>query len=97
MNSNNPNEQSGSPRDSRNPAINSGLSVGSQVNVGPVKPVDHKALEGTNPGDHRSKGADAKLPANPGPREQMGQFPLSGRTPAAPAPMTTVDETEVGG
>jgi hypothetical protein len=49
------NEQSGSPRDSRNGAINSGLSVGSQVTVGPIKPVDSKTLSGSYPGDHREK------------------------------------------
>ena len=63
--SNSVNEQSGSPRDSRNSGNTTGMSVGSQVNVGPIKPVDHKAFEGTNVGDYRKKGADAVLPPQP--------------------------------
>ena len=44
-----------------------------QVNVGPIKPVDRKTITGSTPGDFRAKAADAVLPNNPGPREQMGQ------------------------
>ena len=40
-NSLDPNEQSGSPRDSRNPELNSGLEIGSQVIVGATKPVNY--------------------------------------------------------
>ena len=47
------NEQSGSPRSSRNPGNTSGMSVGSQVVVGAVKPVDSKTLAGSYSGDHR--------------------------------------------
>lgn len=72
-------------------------TVGSQVNVGPIKYVDAKEFDGDRGGDTRAKAAPAVLPNQPNPREQMGQFPLSGRTPAASAPITTIDETEVGG
>lgn len=62
-----------------------------------VKQVDHIALEGSNKGDHRAKAAPAVLPKQPNPREQMGQFPLSGRTPATSAPITTDDLEGIGG
>lgn len=35
-------------------ADSTGLTVGSQVNVGPMKPVDSKTLTGSYPGDHRA-------------------------------------------
>lgn len=44
------------------------MTVGSQVNVGPIKPVDRKTLEGSTPGDHRSQAAPAVLPPQPAPR-----------------------------
>lgn len=79
------------------PATNtSGMTCGSQVVVGPIKSVDSKTLAGSYPGDHRAKGADAVLPSNPGPREQMGQFPLSSRTPAAPKPFSSSTEGSEG-
>lgn len=64
----------------------SGMSVGSQVTVGPIKPVDRKTIIGSTPGDFRSQAAPAVLPNNAGPRESMGQFPLSGKQASAPAP-----------
>src|SRR5919108_6605081 len=75
----------GSPSADR---VTSGMTVGSQVNVGPIKPVDRKTLEGSTPGDTRAKAAPAVLPNNPGPREQVGQIPLSSKTPAASAPQS---------
>ncbi len=51
-----------------------------------VKPVDRRTLEGSTPGDFRAKAAPAVLPNQPAPRQPVGQTPLSGRTPAAPAP-----------
>jgi len=75
----------------------SSMGVNSQVGNPTAKPVDFKTLAGSYSGDHRYKASDAVLPDNPGPREQMAQFPLSSRTPAAPKTLTRVDETEVGG
>jgi hypothetical protein len=68
--------------------INGGLGAAHNSEVRPitVKPVDHRAIEGTNTGDWRSKSSDVALPANPGPRQGMTQAPLSSRTPAPAAP-----------
>jgi hypothetical protein len=70
--------------------INSGFTVGSQVTVGAIKPVDRKTLEGSTPGDFRAPALSADVTAfaknSPGPREQVGQFPLSGKQVATPAP-----------
>jgi len=66
------NEQSGSPRDTRNGAINSGLSVGSQVTVGPIKPVDSKTITGSTPGDHRADANRVTMPPQPAPRSATG-------------------------
>jgi hypothetical protein len=51
-------------------------TVGSQVSVGPIKPVDRKTITGSYPGDSRSSGDTAKaamdvIANNGGPREQM--------------------------
>lgn len=62
------------------------LGVNSRVGTPQAKPSGFKTLEGSCPGDHRKRGADAVLPENPGPREQMGQYPLSARAPAASTP-----------
>src|SRR6266849_4672303 len=57
----------GSPADGRklegasdNGKVTSGMSVSSQVNVGPMKQVGHNSYEGSNQGDHRAPkiGAD---------------------------------------
>jgi hypothetical protein len=42
-----------------------------------VQPVDRKTITGSTPGDFRAKGADAKLPGNPGPRDARGQAHLN--------------------
>jgi hypothetical protein len=62
------------------------MAVAAPVAVG-VKPVDRKTLEGSTPGDFRVHGDYAKAALdrasdNGGPRQPVGQFPLSGRTPA---------------
>lgn len=69
---------------------NSGaMTVTSQVAVGAIKPVDRKTIEGSTPGDHRSPSRDTakaaldKATDNGGPRQAMGQFANSGRTPTA--------------
>jgi hypothetical protein len=36
-------------------SVTSGMTVGSQVNVGAIKPVDRKTIEGSYPGDSRSE------------------------------------------
>lgn len=56
-NSNDVNEQSGSPRDSRNPGNTSGMSVGQNSAMSPVtvKPVDRRTLAGSTPGDFRAQ------------------------------------------
>jgi len=78
----------------------SGMSVGSPIPV-VVKPVDRLTIAGSTPGDHRAPALAADITASaknsPNPRENVGQFPLSARTPAASAPITTVDDAEVGG
>lgn len=47
------NMKSGLTKDS----TSNSASVGSQVNVGPIKPVDRLTLEGSTPGDFRSQAA----------------------------------------
>lgn len=51
-------------------------TVGSQVAVGPIKPVDRKTITGSYPGDSRSSGDSVAGPMDaiknpPAPREQM--------------------------
>jgi hypothetical protein len=57
---------------SNKPAITSdvkpAVTVGSQVEVGPIKVVGPLTLEGSYPGDHRPQAADAVLPEQKGPR-----------------------------
>jgi hypothetical protein len=36
-------------------SINSGMTCGSQVVVGPIRPVDRRTIEGSTPGDFRDK------------------------------------------
>jgi hypothetical protein len=58
-------------------SINFGLNVGSQVVVGPIKPMDCKTITGSNPGDHRIPAKDGVTAAidaiknQGGPRSQM--------------------------
>ena len=56
------------PRDLANVG---GMAVGG-IGVS-VKPVAANHLEGSSKGDHRQRAADAQLPANPAPRENMTQ------------------------
>ena len=81
-------------------SINSGMNVGSQVNVGPIKPVDRRTVEGSTPGDHRTNGApvDMSFAFNPpGPRQFPLQRPISGHSPSAPsAPVASTEADEVG-
>lgn len=81
-------------RSNQAPSNTSGMTCGSQVGPIVVKPVDRRTIAGSTPGDFRAKGADAKLPENPNPRQPMTQTPLSGRTPAT-AP-TFQSDTEGG-
>jgi hypothetical protein len=53
-----------------------------------IKPVDRRTIEGSTPGDFRAKAAPAVIPANPGPREGMGQFPNGKNCKSAPAPQS---------
>jgi len=66
-----------------------------------VKPVDFKTITGSYAGDHRAPALATDITAfaknSPNPRENVGQFPLGKNTPSGPAPITTVDSTEVGG
>src|SRR4051812_12280233 len=56
------------------------MNVGSQVNVGPIKPEGSKTLEGSYSGDHRTNPGDvaaaslATAADNGGPRNRVGQF-----------------------
>ncbi len=53
------------------------MNVGSQVEVGPIKPVHRKTIEGSTPGDFRdndSSDFSTDFAKNsPGPREAKGQ------------------------
>jgi len=51
-----------------------------------IKPTDRRTITGSTPGDFRAQAAPAVLPANPGPREAVGQFPLSGKQAASSKP-----------
>ncbi|MGP0017947.1 MAG: hypothetical protein ACLPHP_05215 [Candidatus Sulfotelmatobacter sp.] len=61
-------------------SINSGLTVGSQVVVGAIKPTDFSSIAGSYAGDHRSNPGDVakssldKAADNGGPRKDAGQF-----------------------
>jgi hypothetical protein len=75
-----------------NPAANnrpletvSGMACDSPV-APLVRPVDRRTIEGSYPGDTRAKAAPAVMPANPAPREPMGQFPNGKFCKSAPAP-----------
>ncbi len=72
------NEQSGSKQSDRNPGNTSGMSVGSQVNVGPTKYVDGNEFDGDRGGDTRKQAAPAVLPPQPGPRGQTTNDPNAG-------------------
>lgn len=64
-------------------SINSGMSLGSDVTIS-VKQTDYKNL--VSGADYRAPAAPAVIPNQPGPRDQVGQFPLSARTPAGEKP-----------
>ena len=80
--------------------INSGMSVTSQIPI-PVAPrVDQKDLVSGK--DSRVSGDYAKAAMDvianpPNPREQMGQFPLSGRQVAPSKPVSTENDEGIGG
>ena len=81
-NSNSVNEQSGSPRDSRNPGNMSGMTVGSQVVVGAVKSVDAKVIEGSHQGTFRAPNTGAgvtdQFKDQAGPRGETTNDPNAG-------------------
>jgi hypothetical protein len=58
----------------REAATVSGMACDSPVAPN-VKPVDSKTITGSYPGDHRAQAAPAAMPANPAPRQPVGQFP----------------------
>lgn len=59
-----------------------------------VKPVDRRTLQGSTPGDFRAPASTSDITAfakdAPGPRDAVGQFPLSGKQAAASAPVTFI-------
>jgi hypothetical protein len=75
------------------------MSIGSQLPAPAAKPVGHKALEGSNQGDHRipaKDGATAAIDAirnAGGPRDARGQFKNS-RNDDGGAFQQTVDPTD---
>jgi hypothetical protein len=71
----------------REAASVSGFAVAAPLAV-TVKPTDSRTIEGSYPGDHRAKAADAKLPANPAPRTPVGQAYLNSKIPAATTPQS---------
>lgn len=84
--------QIGSPADGRKlnstgtqgSGVTSGMAASQNSEVRPVavKQVDHKTIEGSNPGDSRAQGAPAVLPNNPAPRTAVGQAPFGKNTPS---------------
>jgi hypothetical protein len=70
--------------------------VSAQVNVGQIKPVDRRTIEGSTPDDHRAPSRDTVvLPANPAPRDPRGQSQvMSSRLsdPAKPQAVTGLSE-----
>ena len=93
-----PNRDKGSPADGvqsrANGAQGSGVTAGMACNqnsaVAPVmvRKADFKDLKSGE--DFRGKAAPAAMPAQPAPRQRVGQAPLSGRTPAASAPVSVL-------
>jgi hypothetical protein len=68
--------------------LSGGMACGSQAVVGAIKPTDFRTIEGSYAGDHRFNPGDVATgavnkAAGKGPREGMGQTPISGRTPTA--------------
>jgi hypothetical protein len=67
----------------------SGAGVTSQINVGSIKPVGHRTVEGSRPGDHRAakNGNDVTAFAkeSPGPRDAKGQARTSKYNVDSPA------------
>ena len=72
--------------------------VGAQVNVGAIKPVDRRTIEGSYNG--QTVGFDkvpdtVVLPANPGPREPRGQSQVfSSKLQQGSAPQAVTGESE---
>jgi len=83
---------------SDNGKVTSGMTVGSQVNVGGIKPVDRKTLTGSTPGDFRKSGDFAKASVDEianagGPRDAAKQFQNS-RNDKGGAFQQTIDPTD---
>jgi len=75
------------------------MGVGSQVNVGPIKPVDRKTITGSTPGDFRKSGDYAKASVDEianagGPRDAAKQFQNSKFDKGAPFISTPVNLTD---
>jgi hypothetical protein len=70
-------DQGRKPQAGSTSTTDSPVTVGSQVNVGPTRPVDRRTIEGSTPGDHRATPGDVvkatmdKIANPPSPREQM--------------------------
>lgn len=70
---------------SRTPEDVSGMNAGSGRAIN-IRPVDRRTIEGSTPGDFRSKPGDVAGPSlnraadNGGPRAGMNQFPNNGKT-----------------
>jgi hypothetical protein len=81
-NSNDINEQSGSPRDSRNSGVTSGLNTQCQVPAPIAKQTNHNALVGSNQGDHRAPNSGAgttdSFKSQAGPRGETTTTELEG-------------------
>lgn len=66
-----------------------GMTVPSQITVGSIKPVGHRTVEGSRPGDHRAAKNENDVTAfaknSPGPREAKGQARTSKYNVDSPA------------
>lgn len=93
-------EAASAPVSSRN-GLSDGVGVTGRQQEN-AKSVGANHIEGSNKGDHRTPDKDtaaaslAKAASNGGPRNPVGQFPNSGRTPAAPAPQSFTGNSDAG-
>lgn len=81
------------------PKDETSMTVGAQFPAPLAKPVDRRTLAGSTPGDFSAEAAPAVLPANPGPRDGMGQSRVTSSRLDQPAQHVTDTDalTGIGG
>lgn len=81
-------------------SINSGMSIGSQIVLGAIKPVDRRTITGSTPGDFRAPNTGAGITDQfmnaPGPRDPARQFVGSKNETDPPGFQSTVDPSQLG-